>query len=157
MPKNKWKLHNTVSNLVDEGLFIYKRLAIVEIDFEKNMWFEMYICVSLFVTLAHAGSSWKSLNHKINHKKKAHEIHMRKNSRPAKYPWIKYLGHMKCSKEKGLDPQNTREKNFGPTKHPREKNFDPLNTHEGTIVRWRLIHETHDSTWAGKFSSLYLL
>ena len=42
---------------------------------------------------------------------------------------------MKCSKEKGLDPQNTHEKNFGPTKHPREKNFDPLNTHEGTIVR----------------------
>ena len=133
MPKNKWKLHNTVGNLVDEGLFIYKRLEIVEIDFEKNMWFEMYICVSLFVTLAHAGSNWKSLNHKINHKKKAHEIHMRK-----------YLGHMKCSKEKGLDSQNTNKKKFRTHEYPREKIadpqiptrkiLDPRNTHEKKIL-----------------------
>ena len=98
----------------------------------------MFFCISVFVTLAHAASSFKSLNHEIKFKKKnwptkdsreknltreiltrknfglarkfwTHEIPTRKNFRPTKYP---------------------QEKNFEPTKYPRENILDPRNTHE---------------------------
>ena len=56
----------------------------------------------------------------------------------------KYLGHMKCSKEKGLDSQNTNKKKFRTHEYPREKIadpqiptrkiLDPRNTHEKKIL-----------------------
>ena len=84
------------------------------------MWFEIYFCISVFVTLAPAASSLKSLNQEINYKKK---------NEPTKY-----------SREKRSDPRNTHKKkfrtheypreNFGPIKYSGEKISDPLNTHE---------------------------
>ena len=39
----------------------------------------------------------------------------------------KYFGHMKYPREKILDPRNTHEKKFGPTKEiPTRKNFKPV-------------------------------
>ena len=70
----------------------------------------MYFCISIFVTVAHAASSLKSLNHEIKYKKL---------NRPTKY-----------SREKIRTHEIVTRKNFGPTKHPRQKISDPQNTHE---------------------------
>ena len=40
-----------MSNLEDEALFWYKQLIIVEMNLEKNTPFEMYFCISGFLTL----------------------------------------------------------------------------------------------------------
>ena len=71
----------------------------------------MYICISIFIALAHAVSKLKSWNHEINHKKKKIE--------PMKY-W----------REKKFGSTNIHEKKFGPTKYAREKISDPRNTRE---------------------------
>ena len=68
----------------------------------------MYFCVSVFVTLAHASSNLKSLNHEINYKKKGEPT--------------------KNSLEKNSDAKNPMRKNFGP-KNTHEKILDPRNTH----------------------------
>ena len=74
----------------------------------------MLFCISVFVTFVHAASNLKSLNHKINYKKKwAHEILTRK------FQTHQYL--------RG---------SFGPTKYRREKISEPRNTHEVKVVRW---------------------
>ena len=73
------------------------------------MWFQMYFCIPVFVTLAHVSSNLKSLNHEINDKEK--------------------IGPTKYSQEKISDPRNSPRKNFGPT-NAHEKILSPRNTHE---------------------------
>ena len=133
----------------------------------------MYFCISVFVTLAHAASSLKSLNHEIKYKKKnwPTKYSREKKSDPRNTHEKKFR-----TREKILDPRNTHEKKFQtyeistrkkfwtheiptrkyfrPTKYPREKILDPLNIHEGTVARLYEIHETHDSTRPTKFSTL---
>ena len=128
-------------------------MTIVEISLEKNTWFEIYFCITVFITLAYAASNslnlWirKSTTRKkdgptkysrennsdprnaLERKFRTHE-YPPENFRPTKYP-----------REKISEPQNTHErkfqshkipttKNFGSTKYPREKILDPRNTHE---------------------------
>ena len=98
-------------------------MTIVEINLEKNTWFELCFCITVFVTLAHAASNLKSLNDEINYRKK---------NGPTKY-----------SREKYSDPWNTQEKkfrihehprkNFGTIEYQREKSPDSRNTHEKTF------------------------
>ena len=101
----KWKLRNAVNDVVDEAQTSqYKQFTILEISLEKHACFEMYFCISVYVTLAHAASSLKSLNHEINYKKK---------NGPTKY-----------SRGKNFDPRNTHEQTFRTHEYPRE-NFGP--------------------------------
>ena len=83
------------------------------IDLEKKTWFEMNFCISVLITLAHAASNWKSLNHEINLEKKrlTQELLTRKKIRTEQIPTRKIL-----------DPRNTHEKKFGPANYPGEKN-----------------------------------
>ena len=109
---------------------------------EKNSWFEMYFCISVFVSLAHAASNWKALNHEINDKKKLDP----RNTHKTKF-WTQEIPTRKM-----LHPQSTHEKNcrsheypwrnFGRTKYSQKKKFRPKNT-----------HDTHDSTRPTKYST----
>ena len=45
-------------------------MTIVELNLEKNVWFEMYFGISVFVAVAHEASNLKSLNQEISYKKK---------------------------------------------------------------------------------------
>ena len=68
----------------------------------------MWFCISVFVTFVHAASNLKSLNHKINYKKKwAHEILTRKKFWPTRKNFKLTNTH-----EEVLDPPNTDEKKF---------------------------------------------
>ena len=64
------------------------------------MWFQMYFCIPVFVTLAHVSSNLKSLNHEINDKEK--------------------IGPTKCYREKNSDPGNSHEKKFWTHEYSRE-------------------------------------
>ena len=129
----------------------------------------MFFCISVFVTLAHAASSLKSLNHEIKYKKKnwptkysreknlTREILTRKNCGLARKFWThenKFQTYEISTRKKFWTHEIPKRKNFRPTKYPREKILDPLNTHEGTVARLYEIHETHDSTRPTKFSTL---
>ena len=69
----------------------------------------MYFCISVFVTLAHAASKLKSLNHEIKYKKKIG---------PRNTLEKKFRTH-----EKILDPRNTQEKKFQTHEIPTRKKF----------------------------------
>ena len=97
----------------------------------------MYFCISVFVTLAHAASSLKSLNHEIKYKKKnwptkysrekkSDPRNTRKNFGPARKFWT----HETPTRKNFRPTKYPQEKNFGPTKYPRENILDPRNTHE---------------------------
>ena len=96
-----------------------------------------FIFVFLFLSLLlMQPATRKSLNYKINHKKK---------NGPTKYSQEKFWTHeyarenfgpMKYLQEKILDPQSNHKKNSRSTKYPQEKILDPQNTHEGTMSRW---------------------
>lgn len=77
----------------------------------KPIWNRMHglRCVYVllfFLTLSHATSKLKSLNHKIDHV--IHEI-----------PTRKILGATKHTREKILNHKIPTRKHFGPTKYPR--------------------------------------
>ena len=74
----------------------------------------MYICISIFVALAHAVSKLKSWNHEINHKKKKlnpWNTDEKKNSDP------------QISTRKSLDPRSKHEKKFQTHEIPTRKTF----------------------------------
>ena len=94
---------------------------------------------------------------------KIFEIPTRKNL-SHEIPTRKF-GLMNYQWEQILNPRNTHEKHFGPTKYLREKNFgptkytrekisDPQNTHEGTITRRYLTHEIKHAHKIIQFKSL---
>ena len=68
------------------------------------IWFEMWFCIYVSVTLSRVASSWKFLNHEIIHAKKdwTHEIQKRKKFLTHEIPTQKKVGSMKYPREKLL-------------------------------------------------------
>ena len=100
---------------------INKWQSIVEIDLEKNAWFEMHFCISFLSLLLMQTATenlWmmKSISRKLDplttHEKKfpTYEIPTRKRFRLTKY-----------SREKISDPSNTLRKKFQTHEYPQEK------------------------------------
>ena len=108
----------------------------------KSIWNRMHglRCVYVllfFLTLSHATSKLKSLNHKIDHV--IHEI-----------PTRRILGATKHTREKILNPQNTHKKTFRTYEIPTIKSFGPAKyprKYYGTMaldpghLRWHATHQ----------------
>ena len=106
-------------------------MTIVEIDLEKNTWFEMYFCISVSVTPSHVAGNWKSLNQEIRPEKKkwTHKILTRKTFGLTKYP-----------REKVFSQRNTQEKKFRTDeipKYPREQISDPRINHKKKVWTYK--------------------
>ena len=109
-------------------------MAIVKIDLEKITWFEMHFCISIFITLAHAASKWKPLNHEINLKKKNSTRNISKR---------KKFGSMNTHEKIFWTHEIPKRKNLGPTKYPTKGRwYDGTKFTRPTIAcdPWSLAH-----------------